>query len=231
MRVRISPSLLDQYLKVERGLYNATEKDLIRYLTEPFVPNEAVSRGKAYHELLEHGPERYERENEDGEVEYAIDEPEMGIRWVFSQAAAQPAIDHYRKYNETMLHEVWADYDFQVAHFQVKMRMRLDGVDSTIGHEHKTTKRSPKIETYEPSYQWRANLAAFPELQGVRYNVFQLNTKNTACKKTSFIFWRPPDVESQVQDKALDLLLWIERNDLIEHVAWDGNDRNPFRGI
>ena len=172
MRLKISPSLLDQFRVVYNELYGKGSKDLIEYMLGEFEISEAVSRGTAYHKLLEYGGDKYLKDGK-----YQVYERDLDRTWVFTKEAAQPALDLHSHYSK-MLHETWVDYDTTILGHSVKMRMRLDGLDGLRVQEFKSTKRKPSVMDYRSSLQWRCNLLALPECQDVTYHIFQIGSRN-----------------------------------------------------
>jgi hypothetical protein len=62
-KLKISPSLLDQWRVVKAGLYNTTPDRIREYILGDYTPSEPASRGTAYHLILEHGAEKYAHPN------------------------------------------------------------------------------------------------------------------------------------------------------------------------
>ena len=228
MKLRVSPSLLEQYRVVQLGLYNKTAKDLINYMTGDFVVNDAISRGSAYHQLLEFGGESFLADNGN----FVVYEKELNKNWVFTEEAASPALQLHNEYTN-MLHEVWVDYNTTVLGHDVKMRMKVDGLDGLHIHEFKTTSRKPKIFSYRDSLQWRCYLLGLPESESVTYSIFQIGTRNNWTKLTQFNFERDSQSESIVQKHLSGFIDWVIRQDspgLIDRITMK-EDRNPLTGI
>lgn len=255
--LKLSASIIEQYRLVREGKYNLSTKDLVDYFTKAYVKSEAASRGSAYHQILEHGPERFlfvwfwsdsaktkgrwirpeEADQLAGKISekrfegpyYVITDKEMTPpkTWYFSQAAGAPAVALRDRYQD-MTHETWVDYNTESNGYAVKLRIRADGLDGSEMHEFKTTGRRKKYSDYWESLQWRCYLAALPEVNAVNYHVFQLNTKNTACQYYTYQYLREED-DDRILREAIDGLVYFLtlRPELLE-LRIMTRDRNPL---
>lgn len=223
---KISASILEQYRLTVLGAYNKNADSLIEYIIGDFVPNEAVSRGQAYHEMIEHGPEKYywsaEQLNEalvGGQKQhkkgaYVVPEPKFGVTWQFSPAAVLPIFELREKY-QGLTPEVWSELNFTVGGKKIVIKLRLDGLHGYNLHEYKTTKRKPKAHDedglgYLDSIQHKCYIASMPELKEVNYHIFQLNKANTKCQY-HHIKWVKTGMEFQdVYELAGGLMSWLE---------------------
>lgn len=173
------------------------------------VPNEAMSRGTAYHKLIEFGASKYWNQSEGV---YIVPEPEMNINWKFSPNAAKPAIDVFDK----MLiasKEVWTTANFgNVSGFEVLVRMRYDALFGTQVHEFKTKSRKPTYGEYFESMQWKCYLMGLPGLETVVYHIFQLDKNNKNCTYTDFEIPRYNDLELDVLRLCSELISWAKHN-------------------
>jgi hypothetical protein len=228
MRVQLSPSLLNEYRVVYQGLYNKTSQDLVDYMVGDFEITDAVSRGKAYHKLLEYGPEQYLQE--DGK--YHIYERSLDKTWIFTEEAARPAIDLYLA-NPGLIHEVWTDYDLYLDGFEIKIRQRVDAIDGLIINEFKTTSRKPKYLDYRDSLQWRCNLLALPQAHKVKYTIFQIGARNNWTRPVTYSFGRDSDIYTELRTYVQGFLSWVMKQEderLIKRIEMK-EDRNPYKSI
>jgi hypothetical protein len=189
------------------------------YITQPRVDSEAMSRGRAYHLLLEHGPERYafrpimmSGSGLDVATEpqvYRVPEPEMKKVWEFRPAAVAPIIALREKY-KGMVHEVWSHWETEIQGVQIRMNMRFDAIDGLDYHEFKTTGSQPNYLKYFDSIQWRCYLLPFPEIQAVNYTVFQLSENNDRCTPHFYRMVRESDNEDTVKTLLSSFLSWLQ---------------------
>lgn len=208
MKLRISPSLLETFRVVSLGLYNNTPANLVEAILGERVKTPAMSRGSAYHNLLEFGGDRYRVNSKNG-VYYEVPDAELGVTWKFSEAAALPALQLRAKY-VTMLHEVKGILRLQIGAYEIEMAMRYDGVLWNGIHEFKTTKTAPTFMKYYDSYQWRCYLLACPDASQVDYTVFHIPESNRTCTPHFFKMRRDNTVESGVTSALTDFLAWLE---------------------
>lgn len=219
-KISISPSILDSYRVTYQGLYNKTWAQFEQDIIGPRVANEAMSRGTAYHRLIEEGPEKFNRviigntkKDADGNIYpifgYEVFEKDLNCTWTFSEDAAAPALAIRSKYPE-MLHEVKVQYGFSVRGYEIEMRMKFDGLDFAQLHEFKTASRQKTYTDYFDALQWRCYLLPYPEIDSVNYTVFQLNEKNTTCNVQEFKMIREENNEDKVKLWVNGLLYWLE---------------------
>lgn len=220
-RLSISPSLLDSYRVTMAGLYGKTGDDLANDIIGIRQPNEAMSRGTAYHAMLEHGPEKFavpymKTVDEEG-LEYSVPEPEFGKVWTFSPEAVAPIFTIRSQY-ATMIHELKATYKTEIKGYEVVMNMRYDGLFGTVVNEFKTKARAPEYLEYFDALQWRCYLLAFDELTAVDYTIFELNQSNTKCNVHKFSMFRD-DSLALVQSNLSGFISWLElRPELLAHL-------------
>lgn len=205
-KIKVSPSLLQQWRVVRKGLYNSDTQTLIDYIVGDYKVTPAISRGTAYHKLLEDGPEKYRAP---GEPErYSVFERELNYTWEFTREAVEPVF-HLRERYKDMVHEQWARWEVTRRGMHIVSNMRLDGIEGRTLHEHKTTGSAKYWLDYYESLQWRLNLLAEPELDAVVYHVFQLNEKNNWCKYQTFRFERYDTIEADVLAELDAFLTWL----------------------
>lgn len=256
MKIKISPSLLEQFRLWRAEKFNINADRIRNYILGEFKWNDAMSRGSAYHALLEHGGERYKDVKTGGAVHlfstewdsyekevvdkfikipdetitYRVHEPEMGKTWTFSKEAAQPALDLHEGYKK-MTHEVWSQLELEVDGYTVFMRIKMDGIDGLNLHEFKTTGSAKKALDYYESIQWKVYLAAQPELADVTYHIFQLNKGNTKCKYYSFTFPREQGLIETIRNEISVMIPWLEgQGDLLPSMEFI-KDYNPYVDI
>lgn len=208
-RLRISPSLLDSYRVLMSGMYNKTAWDLGNDILGVRVPSEAMSRGTAYHRMIEEGPERFEITYMDKTKSYSVFEKEMTKFHTFASDAVAPIFDVRGKYG-SMVHEIKAQHTVEIKGYEVVMNMRFDGLDGTTVHEFKTKGRTPAYLDYFDALQWRCYLLAFPELQQVDYTIFELNPNNTKCTAHKFTMKPEADRGALVNSALLGFINWLE---------------------
>jgi hypothetical protein len=235
-KISISPSLLDSYRVTQAGLFGKTGDDLANDIIGKREPTEAMSRGTAYHRLIEEGGQKFYKEIPNGKyvsfsddsggllqvpekhIEYHVPEIELQKIWTFSEQAAAPALKTRADY-PNMLHEMKARHTLKLRGFEVEMRMRLDGVDGITVHEFKTKNRAPAMMEYYNALQWRCYLLPFPEIQAVKYTIFHLNDMNTTCTPHTFTFEREDGNEGCVMAYMNGFLQWLEmRPELLDHL-------------
>lgn len=210
--LKISPSLLDQYRSVRLGEYGKTAEDLSEYILGEFVTNEAVSRGTAYHEMIEHGPGKYTwYDQAKGQHCYAVHEEELDKTWFFSPEAVKPIIELRKKY-DGLVYESWNTMWMESQGLRIRVRMRYDGMLGLRAKEFKTTGRKKKSDDYRKTVQWKMYLLASPELQGIDYHVFVLNKNNTKCTPLEFSFEPYPEMKADVQELLDGLVGWLQLN-------------------
>ncbi len=222
-KIQISPSLLEEYRKVQAGLFDRTGDDLESQILGDFARTEAMSRGSAYHAILEHGAEPYAVGDS-----CKVHDPQMGIDWVFSKEAVAPALAVRKELDGRLLHEIWGNYETVVGGYLVSMRLRVDALqpDALLAHEFKTTGSQPSFLGYYDSLQWRCYLLAFPDLQAVKYTVFQLGTKNDWCRVSEYVMHRNEECETLVASALSGFLEWLShRPAALQRLTDKANDR------
>jgi hypothetical protein len=202
-RLKISPSLLEQYRIVRAGMYNTTVQTLFDYIKKEYKPNEATSRGTAYHRLIEEGGHKFQVPSG-----YEVYEKELNRTWKFTDAAALPALQAHETYKD-MVREAWGSYETKVNGVDIFMRCRYDGLEGLDIHEFKTSKNAQKYSDFYGSMQWRCYLLSLPDAQRIHYTCFQLGTNNDWCKPNSFAFERDETVEPIVMDTLRSFVGWI----------------------
>ncbi len=228
MTYKISPSLLEQYRKVSLGINNKTGKDLVDYMLGECVTSPSMSRGTAYHKILEFGGVPYI--GLDGW--YRVFEEDLNKTWVFSSSCVAPALEIFN-FNPHLLHELWTDYDTVIDGQSVKMRMRLDGLNGLIINEFKTTSGYTKLTDYSKSLQWRAALLAMPQATEVKYTIFKIGWGRDTTETTEFTFIRDPSIEGEVHKYLRGFISWVKLQDderLFKRLEMT-KDRNPFANI
>ncbi len=245
--LKISPSLLDQYRSVCAGEFNKTAEDLIEYIVGDYQPNIHTSRGNAYHEMIEYGPDGYmdlqpfPKPAPDAigppapEVSYKVYEKALNKTWTFSAESVRPIFDLRRNYPD-MLHEVWYTHWMRSHGYNIRIRLKYDGLDGLECHEFKSTGSSKKSDDYRKTLQWKLYLLANPELISVKYHVFQLGrltVKNQdkaiqKCTAKEFVFRPYPEMESDVQAQLDGLVGWLKTRPSLLKKLEALEDRSPW---
>jgi len=241
--LRISPSLLEQYRLVCLEKYGKTTEDLIDYIVGDFVPNIHTSRGSAYHQMIEHGPDKYARYPTDGAeliqtekhnweidpdlVTYEVYEPDFQKTWVFTREAVQPIYD-LRSENPDLINELWCDHWMESNGYDIRIRMKYDGMTGRYAHEFKTTTRSKKYKDYYQTVPWKIYCLANPELIAINFRIFKLNTKCTKCDVKRFQYRPYRMMEREIQSMIDGFVAWLQHYpELIEHLTLT-QDASPW---
>jgi hypothetical protein len=205
-RIKISPTLLNTFLQCRRGDWKMDSETLRERITGEFEMNEAVSRGWAYHQMIEHGPELFEKDSF-----YEVYEPRLDKTWLFAHKAVEP-IFHVRNKHQQMIHEAKVSLVVEFTDFDVVMNMKIDGLDLRTIYEFKTTGRKKGFMDFYDSIQHKCYLAALPETTAVVYKVFQLGRKNDWCRMSSFVLLREGNEMQVVKSALSDMLDWLRMN-------------------
>jgi len=173
-------------------------------LIGPRVPTEAMSRGTAFHSMIENGTARYFT----GTV-YQVLEPELGIEWEWSQKEANE-VERLRAKYPGMIHEMKEKVLFQIDGTDVVMNLRLDALYLNTVLEFKTKSSTPSYMEYFNSVQWRCYLVAVPDCSQVRYHVFQFNTKNEVAQTHEFLFLNDGSCEDFINRELRGFINWAK---------------------
>lgn len=248
MRVKISPSLLEQWRTVRLGLYNKGVDALEDYILGKREPNLAMSRGRAYHRLLEEGPEKFKgleakriwsgvashegsemwADYDDIDVDcYLVPDDEMKMVWKFEPAAVEPAIALHQYYRNG-IHEVWGRYETLINGVTVVSNQKYDMLNGLHIEEFKTTGSAKKQKDYANSMQWKMYVLGLDDAQQITYHVFQLprlsseKTRNSWCRYKQFTLHRYPMLEYEVKIEIQSLLDFLsKRPELIKKLIID----------
>lgn len=203
MLVTISPTKLETYRKHHREEMNGwiTKKRLIEQLTAEFKPSPATSLGKAYHELIEFGPDKYFHRRQRC---WKVYEKEMKIMHVFNVNQARPALNTWAEFKGGV-NEVKVTMLTEIPGYTVYSSMRVDQLYGLQVNDWKTTSGSwpPKYNEYERSVQWRMYLMSMPEMARFLYRVFQFGQDKDGKKKWvdqyDFMMERRSDIDQYVK--------------------------------
>lgn len=209
MQYKISPSILEEWRKTTIGAYGKTGQSFVDYICTPFETNEAASRGIAYHEMLENGPDAYR-------LPGGFEVKEQGLQktWLFSDNAVEP-IYRIRDQYPNMVFECWNDLELNIDGFDILIKMRLDGLWGLELHEFKTTgsysiaAQKSDGTGYLQSLQHKVYLYSFPLLKKCKYHIFQLNKDNTDCKYHCFEYLRTGKEEAEVKHHIGNMMSWL----------------------
>lgn len=236
-KIKISPSLLNEWASLLNGDYEKWGKDeshIVDYILGDYQPNAAVSKGSAVHLMLEHGVEKYfhHREEDDyitadhwslegavavipGDAYYHVYEKEFDHTWKFTREAVAP-IAKLRQSLEGGIFEPWNNFEFDCLGYRIRMNMRHDYLRGIKLHEFKTSKSAKKYEDYLHSYQMKCYFLACPDVAQITYHAFQVPDEP---KKDGIIRWsryqrfeylRRGDELEQVEMMTRDLLKFIK---------------------
>jgi hypothetical protein len=211
-RISISPSVLDEFRCTMLGLWGKSDETLVAYLTGPREDSPAMARGRAYHLMLEHGPERFQYAYGDyGNIKFRFRVPdkESGQIFDFEPDAVKPIVDRASKYR-AMLHEIKTKAVLEIGGYEVTMNMRLDALNGYAINEFKTTGTAPTHLKYFDALQWRCYLLALPDAQSVRYTVFHLSTNNDRCEVYEYQMHRDSCNLEIVEKWLSHFLSWLE---------------------
>jgi hypothetical protein len=146
----ISPSKLENFRKYYDEEFNGyvTAEKVIESIKGETVWSESMSKGSAYHEMIEYGPDPYKLENGIYRVV-----PEVGDPLIFNQQEVDP-IYQYREEHPGLTFEIPHSYSVSVAGHSITMNMRIDAFWGNEVHDQKTTSKPPALANYEKSLQW-----------------------------------------------------------------------------
>lgn len=210
----ISPTLLEEWRIVSNGLWNVGVERLEEKILRQFVPNEAISRGKAYHRILEEGASEFKKGSS-----YVVPEPEMGKTWVFTQDAIQPAIRLTSLYHKGA-HEVWGRWETDLCGYRIVSRQRYDMLLGLQVHEFKTTAHSKKYTDYLDSLQWKMYLLGLPDAHSIVYHIFQIGRNNNWCRYNTYQFDRYDEMEADIKSQLSGFIHWLEgRPNLLDAIS------------
>lgn len=220
--LNISPSTVEQYrLYYDEDMNGyVTKERLIEYLAKEYEPNEAASRGTAFHAMVEGGPGRY-RSEAGGNPIWRVYEPEMDMIHYFTEedaAYAQRIIDEH----PGMSSEVKVHAYFELPEWRVYSSMRVDGLWGLRLQELKTTssKYAVKYEKYRDSLQWRMYLMALPDCHAVDYHIIHWRTSRgfQHTEYQQFTYYREPGMEAKVKEYMQGLIAFCQANGLMERL-------------
>lgn len=231
---KISPSLLEQWRNLRLGKYGLTPEKFLSGISEGFKPNEATSRGSAYHKLLEHGPDAFKIVS-GGKTFYKVYEKDLDCHWVFSYEAAKPAIDIYEAMKgKPVVREMWGKWEGEIGGQKVFMRLRMDALLGTCLHEFKTTSRTPEYSDYAERVQWLCYMLAEPQLASLTYHIFTLNSNCSTCKYDRFDLPRPHEgyIKGAVSTEVNTMFAWLETHHPAHAQLLEmKEDKDPLRGL
>lgn len=213
--ISISPSMLDTYRRATNGQYIESGDQLEQEIIGPRVTNEAMSRGTAFHLLIENGPRAY--------VDQAakllkVPEPELGVTWEFDYSIGV-AVKELLDKTKGIQHEVKDLIKFDLAGVQVFMPLRVDGLLLDEVKEFKTKGSTPNYMDYFDSLQWRCYLVAFPDCQTVGYHVYHLGKNNNLLGVYGYQMRRYETVKEDVEKALNGFIEWAKTRPLVwEHL-------------
>lgn len=228
-QLRISPSTLSQYCafvhaKNEGTEWEVTAERLAAYLKGEKLVSSALTKGYAFHKLLEHGTADFIQA--DGSLSVYSASKNATI---FFDDYTRRLVNRFRELHPLMLHEVPCQLNMSVKGYAVTSFMRIDAVNplpSAI-HDFKTSSsyRMPTAETYYDSVQWRMYLMACQDVEDFVYNVFRFNDKpqysetGKSVDYAEFRFWRESDMETIVGEYMSGLIRFCENHNLLDCIT------------
>jgi hypothetical protein len=229
MKLKISPSQLEQWRLCYLGKYGKTDADFIHYLTSQFEKTDAMSLGSAFHEVLENGPEKYVQP--DGWLK--VFERDLGKFWYFNPECGQAAIE-FRKQYANMFHEVKGQLSWSAGGYEIVSNMKVDGIHGVYIHEMKTSKskRGTADQDYFDSMQWRMYLLKFPEIKSVIYTKFLFDDVEGKLNYISFRgieqfeMVRNENMYAEIQDWACEMISYLSNNNLLDLIKYNETAAN-----
>ena len=220
---RISVSTLEKFRRVKLGLTQFdTEEALIQAIRGLFTGNDKTKTGGAFHKVIE------------GEYKVLDSEEEwvLADEFLFTRSQAAPAIA-YKKAHPSMIHEIPVNKIYSVGDYAVKVSGRVDGLEGMHVRDPKTIYKTPNLQDYIDSYQWRYYL----ELLGLDvfyYDVFEVRGFKSLPSKMPYVlarveFLAPVDIQClryTDMDKDCEVLLrefmsYIESKNLLHILKID----------
>lgn len=151
MNLRFSVSKIELYRKFREEAYNGyfSQQDVIDTITGVAPPaGPDADWGTAYHSLIEG---KHFSEVEGGLL---VHPPELENGIFIPTAEAAPAI-WFRLQHPQMVYEVPLWWDCTIGGHNVRVSMRIDGIEGLELHDTKTSKNPMDLQAYADSHQWR----------------------------------------------------------------------------
>ena len=206
--IGISPSNLELFRRHQVGAPYAPETgdQLEAELMGRVETSEAMSRGTAFHELIEHGTGPYHNPKSNT---FVVFEKDLGVNWTFDFNTAAQA-EFVRAEFRGMQNEVWNTLEMESGAHVVKMRMRHDALFFNWVLEFKTTGTPKTWLDYYDSVQWRCYLLALPDAELSHYRVFRFNPKNEIVEVYKFDYRREERILETVSGLVDSFVNWAE---------------------
>ena len=223
IHIKCSPSRLESvrlYYSSEYGDY-ITMENIIDNIKGVKVYKPEMEFGKALHAIVEHGVEKYTVDND----KVVVKEDDMQEEMSFDLDSLEPVIQ-FRREHPMLISEMWNKYHidtfFNGYWYRVHFNMKLDGLEGIILHEHKTTSKSVKHDSYERSVQWKVYMEA-AGVDTVQYNIFEYKKGRGKKAKlqifpVSFQFHRYPDLKKDIVHHLGYFISFLEQHKLFDHV-------------
>jgi hypothetical protein len=240
MKIKISPSLLQEFADTQNGKfegtkYEKTNETFIDYLMGDYEPNIHTSRGTAWHAILEEGasaqsvlinpeglpPGQYFKKHEE----------EMGVDWYFGADLIAFA-KRWEAATDLMTYELRNCLELKTPGFEVYILMKCDALNIGTLHEFKTSQSNKGWSDFLDSLQWRLYLMAYPDVEFVMYHIFKMprikpeafpvdlskagkNPPNVINKMvyTYFSYRRYEGLEADVKNRIESLTNWLKGQD------------------
>lgn len=172
----ISPSKLEEFRKYIHGEFDEklSIDDVITYIKGEKEWNRQMLFGAAFHEVIEHGSEKfYDPERGIYSVKRGDREGEI----ILHQKEIEVA-ESFREQYPFMVFEIKLTYPIQVGSWIVLINSRIDALNGTEVHENKTSSHLAKDYTdyFTRSCQWKL-YAIGTKCTRVQYNFFPYRTE------------------------------------------------------
>lgn len=208
--ISVSPSILDTYRRAAAGIYIDNGDQLENELIGPKVKTEAMSRGTAWHLMIEHGTKRYLS----GNGFCIVSEPEFGKDWIFGQKEIE-AVEFLRGIYPDMIHELSDKVVFDIDGVQVVMNLRIDALWFDTLIEFKTKGSTPSYMEYFDSIQWRCYMEAIRDIQVAKYHVAQFNSKGELSTLHEYEFGNDGKCRDYIEQLLRGFIGWAKTRPLV----------------
>ena len=194
---RISVTTLEKFRRymTETSSFD-TEASLIESLKGIFLGNDKTKVGSAFHKLIE---------GDFKKVKGAF----IAEGIAFNRAQAKVAFD-YKQRHDFMVHEISIRKIYHTAFFPIQVSARVDGAEGFNIHDTKTKFRSPDVQEYIDSSQWKFYLDML-EADVFYYDLFEV-------KNFKELGPAPYRLHKEVEFVPHDPLQCIRYNDMIPDI-------------
>lgn len=208
---KVSPSMMESVRLYRDEDWFTTER-LVRQISEPFKEDEGMRLGTAIHKFIEDGTQ-----SDEFQIHY------------------QSVEDHFVDLDMSLMtHEVKEYGAIETSFGLVQLNSKADGIIGVQGYEWKTTAKSPNLDSYINSIQWKATCYVLG-LEQIEYRVMQIAFDINAdhwyvkkCEKIPLVF-SPSHIEEirSVADFTIDTYINLGYEDQIKPYYPD-KKKEPF---